>query len=58
VRQDRFLYVAVATLLHLAEDPNVQLKMRKKVSAWHIGIVVLFPDCDVLSKWHGTNQGS
>jgi len=31
VRQDRFLYVATATLLNLAEDVSVQRKMRKKV---------------------------
>jgi hypothetical protein len=31
VRQDKFLYIAVATLLHLAEEPSVQRKMRKKV---------------------------
>lgn len=31
VRQDRFLYVATATLLNLAEDIAVQKKMRKKV---------------------------
>jgi hypothetical protein len=31
VRQDKFLYIAVAMLLHLAEEPSVQRKMRKKV---------------------------
>jgi hypothetical protein len=35
VRQDRFLYIAVATLLHLAEDPSVQRKMKKKVRPVH-----------------------
>eukprot|EP00878_Enallax_costatus_P045057 GHUV01053920.1.p1 GENE.GHUV01053920.1~~GHUV01053920.1.p1 ORF type:complete len:121 (-),score=8.50 GHUV01053920.1:17-379(-) len=30
IRQDRFLYIATATLLHLAEDTTVQRKMRKR----------------------------
>ena len=30
VNQDRFLFIAVATLLNLAEEPSVQRKMVKK----------------------------
>jgi hypothetical protein len=38
VRQDKFLYIAVATLLHLAEEPSVKRKMRKKVGGWEPGL--------------------
>jgi hypothetical protein len=30
VKQDRFLFVSLATLLNLAEEPSVQRKMVKK----------------------------
>ncbi|WIA24018.1 hypothetical protein OEZ85_013641 [Tetradesmus obliquus] len=48
VRQDRFLYVAVATLLHLAEDPSVQRKMRKKDIVGLLAALLSRPHAELL----------
>ncbi|WIA44517.1 hypothetical protein OEZ86_007256 [Tetradesmus obliquus] len=48
VRQDRFLYVAVATLLHLAEDHSVQRKMRKKDIVGLLAALLSRPHAELL----------
>jgi hypothetical protein len=51
------MYIAVATLLHLAEEPSVQRKMRKKVGGCEGALRVLLycsPDNPGVLQQHGS----
>eukprot|EP00775_Hariotina_reticulata_P002316 gene2316-2624_t len=57
VRQDRFLYVATATLLNLAEDVAVQKKMRKKDVVGLVAALLSRPHMELLLLASGFLRG-